>query len=148
MKIVGKRISSLAGALLLMLTSGHVLADDSLRLVLQVKQSLLAGTVKDGASIGHGILVSREAHTGFRLWSGTGASLSQPGHYVLTGKQSGAHQLRIRLVPRGLSTVDKPGSADVLLDTGDDRIVFDVLVDGDQKVAADRYMLGLRAALK
>jgi hypothetical protein len=146
MESVSKKVSSLMIALIVMLNSGQALADDALRLNLQMKQGLQAGTVKDGTSIGRGTLVNHDTHTGFRLWAVPLVSLTRPGYYVLTGKQSGIHKLRIRLVPRGLSVNDKPGSAEMILNTGCFQIAFDVLADGDQKVDADSYVLSLSAA--
>lgn len=146
MESVSKKVSGLMIVFIVMLNSGQALAGDAFRLSLQIKQGLQAGTVKDGTSIGRGTLVNHDTHTGFRLWAMPLAPLARPGYYVLTGKQSGIHILRIRLVPRGLPVTDKPGNAEMLLNTGNDQIAFDVVVDGDQRVDADSYVLSLSAA--
>lgn len=129
------------------MTTSHAMADDAPRLLLQMKRGLLADTVKDGMRLGKVTLVSHETHTGFRLWADAQTVSPQAGHYVLSGKQNGAHQLRIRLVPQNLAVADKPGSAETVLNTADDRIAFEVLTDGDQTVAADSYVLNVSGAL-
>lgn len=144
---ISKTVAGLMTGILLALTTCHAMADDAPRLMLQMKHGLLAGTVKDGTRLGKGTLVSHETHAGFRLWADAQTVSPKAGHYVLSGKQNGAHQLHIRLVPQNLAAADKPGSAETVLNTADDRIAFEVLADGDQTVAADSYALNVSGAL-
>ncbi|MFP1832554.1 AfaD family invasin [Lonsdalea quercina] len=143
MKDIGKVVGCLLVGILGVMTTYPVQADETPRLGLRMKHGLQAHVVKDGMRLGQGTLVSHEAHAGFRLWSEVQTSSFPTGHFVLSGKQNDAHKLRIRLVPRGLTAEGSPGSSEMVLNTKDDRVVFDVIADGEQRVEADHYRLDI-----
>lgn len=147
MKDTDKTLVCLLAGILAVLTTGPACANNTPRLALQMKHGLQAHVVKDGMRLGQGILVSHGAHAGFQLWSETQTSSLPAGHYVLSGKQDGAHKLRILLVPRGIVPEENLGSMKMVLNTTGDRVTFDVLADGEQRVEADRYMLDIRGTV-
>ncbi|MFP1740908.1 hypothetical protein [Lonsdalea quercina] len=59
----------------------------------------------------------------------------------MSRKPDGEHELRIRLVPRDLIAEGNRARSEMVLNTRDDRLTFDVLADGEQRVEADRYRL-------
>ncbi|OSN03522.1 AfaD family invasin [Lonsdalea iberica] len=143
MKDTDKTVAGLLAGILFVMTTSPVQADETPRLALRMKHDLQAHVVKDGMRLGQGTLVSHEAHAGFRLWSEVQSSSFLTGHYVLSGKQDGEHKLRIRLVPRDLIAEGNPASSEMVLNTRDDRVTFDILADGEQRVEADRYRLDI-----
>lgn len=147
MMTMSRRVVCLMMGTLLATTTCHTMAGDAPLMLLQMKRGLQADNIKDGMRLGRGILVTHEIHAGFRLWSDAQNASSQPGHYVLSGKQNNAHQLHIRLVPQNIEATDKSGSTEIVLNTGANRMIFYVLADGDQEVAADIYALNVSEAL-
>lgn len=124
-------------------SSAPAIAAGSPQLVLQMNQMMQAGAVRDGDKLGKGTLVSYDSHSGFQLWSEQAVSTLQPGRYVLTGNQNPSHKLRVRLVPQQLTETETPNMQRITVHTNEDRMVFDILVDGDQKVKADTYRLNI-----
>jgi len=139
-----KRLYLIAAALLtVMASSAPAVAAGSPQLVLQMNHGLQAGSVRDGTKLGRGTLVSYDIHTGFQLRSDQAASGQQGGRYVLTGQQNPAHQLRVRLVPQQQVVTEMADMQVITVHTGEDRMVFDILADGDQRVKADTYSLNI-----
>lgn len=132
-------VSLLAG----MVSNSPAVAAGSPQLVLQMDQGLQAGAVRDGTRLGRGTLISYDSHTGFQLRSEQALSSSEPGRYVLTGNQHPSHKLRVRLVPQKLTVTPAPDTTEIRLNTADTRVVFDILTDGDQNIAADSYRLNI-----
>ena len=112
-----------------------------------MNQGLQAGAVKDGTKLGRGTLVSYGSHTGFQLWSEQAVSTPQPGRYVLTGNQNPSHQVRVRLVPQQLTVSETADTPKITVNTSEDKVVFDILVDGDQSVRADIYLMTINSTL-
>ncbi|WP_208952263.1 AfaD family invasin [Rahnella sp. ChDrAdgB13] len=130
-----------------MVSTAQTRAANSPQLVLQMNQGLQAGAVRDGTKLGRGTLVSYDTHTGFQLWSEPAVSTPQPDRYVLTGNQNPSHTLRVRLVPQQLAVTQLPDTQGITVHTSEDRMVFDILADGVQTVAADRYTVNINGAL-
>lgn len=105
----------------------------------------VAGKVKDGARLSQGRLVFRGRHTGFQVWSEAPASGSQPGHYLLTGRENSGHVLRVRLGKAGWQP-DAATGRGIKLYSAESVATFDVVADGDQTVMADRYENALDSA--
>lgn len=118
-------------------------AAGSPQLVMQMNQGLQAGAVKDGTKLGRGTLVSYAPHTGFQLRSEQAVSTRQQGRYVLTGNQNSSYRLRVRLVPQQLTVTETQGTPGITINTAEDRVVFDILADGNQTVHADSYRLSV-----
>lgn len=104
-----------------------------------------AGELKDGVQLGQGVLFSQGEHTGFQVWSDVQGVGVDPARYTLTGGQNGANTLKVRLEGGGWS-VALAGGKGVVLTTTDNRVSFNVVVDGNQQVAADQYPFVLSAA--
>ncbi|MBI0676607.1 hypothetical protein HCH73_06060 [Citrobacter koseri] len=119
-------------------------AADGIRLTVVDGGGLRSGEVKDGTRIARGVVSSREKHSGFHVWSDAQASGNKPERYVLTGLQDGGNHLRVRLESNSWSpdTVDGKG---IKKGTDEDGASFDIVVDGDQRAASDRYRFDLRA---
>lgn len=118
------------------------------QLVLKMNAGSQAGKLRDGTRLGRGTLTSHDVHSGFQIWSEQSDDGSVPAGYVLRGSQNTGNRLRVRLEPaaplRATQTAEHPGIA---LNTGDERVTFDVLADGDQSVKADSYALEIKGAL-
>jgi len=100
----------------------------------------MAGLVSDGSLVAQGVIVSRESHSGFRLWSDEGT----PGHYIIRGAQSDRHILRVRL---NNEEWKNEGGTQMTQYTRELKVNFDLVADGDQQVMADNYSLLLNTAL-
>lgn len=147
--MMNRKTMYLAAAALLagLVNNVPAVAANSPQLVLQMNQGLQAGAVKDGTKLGRGTLVSYGSHTGFQLWGEQAASTPQPGRYVLTGNQNPSHQVRVRLVPQQLTVSETADTPKITVNTSEDKVVFDILVDGDQSVRADIYLMTINSTL-
>jgi hypothetical protein len=105
----------------------------------------LSAKLPDGYTLGKGRIVHRDTHTGFKVWSERPLSGQQPGHFVLEGRQDPSHKLRVRLEQKEAQP-DTEGGKGIIIRTGNDTVLFSVVVDGNQKVAADQYPVALKAA--
>lgn len=136
---------------LLIVLGGMVSAAESAelpQLTLKTQLSLQAGRLRDGMHVGTGTLISHDSHTGFRVWSEQAAGETQSVRFVLTGKQNSEHRLRIKLVPEPPAqegTLDElPG---LILYSGDEQVSFSIVLDGNQTVKPDNYVLKLNGAV-
>ncbi|MFP3439075.1 AfaD family invasin [Pantoea sp. SIMBA_133] len=121
-------------------------AADNIQIVLQAPQKNLAGAVSDGTRLGKGALISCDDHRGFQLYGAQTAGATTPGHYVLTGSHNPSNQLRVRLYSQKPLTTEQDGAA-VSVNTLEDKVVFDIVADGNQWVRADSYTLNIYGAL-
>ncbi|MGF6188972.1 AfaD family invasin [Serratia sp. 2723] len=119
---------------------GLVQADDTPQIVLKMRSVLESGKLNDGTRLGVGRIVFHEDHYGFQIWSDAVKSTDQPHRYVLAGEQNLDHKLHVRLEGDGWQSDIKDGKG-IILTTSDDMAKFDVRVDGEQAVVADRYQL-------
>ncbi|HGL5969606.1 TPA: AfaD family invasin, partial [Klebsiella aerogenes] len=115
------------------------------RLVLQMDHGLQAGFLRDGTQLGRGAIVSDEGTGMFQLRSHSLQSDADRGtsHYILTGQQNAAHQLKVTLIPVGDTRVQHSEVYGLVLSGNQNQAHFSVVADGDQQVAADRYTLRL-----
>ena len=143
--MINKIIRCLTGIALL--TCTPLVSAEDIQLSLQMRQGHLAGSVRDGTLLGSGTLVSYDAHSGFRLWSEQLTDDRRNGRYILIGQQNPAHRIHIRLSPRKYPGITPPDMPGIIVNTRENRLVFDILVDGSQKVIADRYTLDITGAI-
>lgn len=125
---------------------GAAQAADSPKLHMQMSSGQISGPVKGDSRIGEGRITYHGNHIGFRVWAGAARSGSQPNHYVLTGKNNSANQLRIRIEKQGWQP-NNEGLMGIVLHTGENHAAFDVVIDGDQVVSTDVYMLEMKSAV-
>lgn len=128
-----------------LLAGGAAQAAEAPKLDFRATAGPLSGQLPDGFTLGKGRIVHRDAHTGFRVWSERPLSGQQPGHFVLEGRQNPQHQLRVRLEHKDAQP-DAEGEKGMTIRTGDETAFFSVVVDGNQKVAADQYPIALKVA--
>lgn len=101
--------------------------------------------LRDGARVAEGQVSVREAHTGVRVWLEAVKSGDAPARYVLTGRNRPGHQLRVRLQV-GDAEPDHRDGLGLILYTPEPQVRYEVVADGDQKVATDEYGLTVHAA--
>lgn len=104
----------------------------------------LSGTLKDGFLVGKGRVMYHGEHAGFRVWSEAPKSGAHPARYMLEGEQNVRNKLRVRIESERGQPDGKEGKG-IIIPTGDDSILFKVVVDGQQNVKADIYPIELRA---
>mgnify|MGYP000057062500 CR=1 FL=1 len=139
MCLTGKKyMGNLAGMLLVFLPLSMARATDAPKLIVRMHEQLNSGRIADGKRLGEGRISLHERHTGFRIWSEAPKSTERPERYVLTGRQSAGHTLRVRLEGNDWEPDTKSGEG-LILNTGDDAARFFIVVDGDQKIVADNY---------
>lgn len=113
---------------------------------LQGINAQMAGLVADGSPVAQGVIVSQDSHIGFRIWSDEGELATLPGRYIMKGKQSDRHSLRVRL-DNGDWKADGDGTKQMTQYTIEPKVTFDLVIDGEQQVIADSYSLLLNTAL-
>lgn len=101
--------------------------------------------LRDGALVAEGRVSVREAHTGVQVWLEAVKSGEAPARYVLSGSNRPAHQLRVRLQVRDAEPDHRDGQG-LILHTPEPQVRYEVVADGDQKVAADEYGLTVHSA--
>ncbi|CAI1728219.1 putative pilin structural protein SafD [Serratia fonticola] len=133
-----KYMGSLMGMLLVFLPLSMAAATEAPRIIVRMHEQVNTGHVADGKRLGEGRISLHELHTGFQIWSEAPKSTERPERYVLTGRQSDAHKLRVRLEGNDWEPDTKTGEG-LILNTGDDAARFFIVVDGEQKIVADNY---------
>lgn len=106
----------------------------------------VSGQLQDGFTLGKGRIMHRDAHSGFRVWSEQPLSGVVPGHFILQGRQDPQRQLRVRLEQKQARPDSEKGNG-IIIRSGDETLFFSVVVDGNQKVAADQYQVALKAGV-
>lgn len=106
----------------------------------------IAGQLLDGFTLGKGRIVHRDAHTGFRVWSEQPLSGLVPGHFTLQGRQDPQRQIRVRLEQKQAQPDSEKGKG-IIIRSSDETLFFSLVVDGNQKVAADQYPIVLKAGV-
>jgi len=146
---MNKTVMSLLASLLLFTGAGGNMATaaEAPQLMLQMKQSLLAGNIKDGMRLGQGMIISHSEHAGFSIWSDKTSAALRAGHFLLRGKREAAHILKVRLEPKGINAAETPDGQGMHFNTSDTRVSFNIIADGDQSPQADSYTLDINAAL-
>lgn len=119
-------------------------ATDAPQMAFNSSTAQLAGFVPDGSVVLRGRITFYGPHTGIRLWSSGAFPSEAAGHYVMQGVQNSRHILRVRL-NNGAWITEQPGSA-MLLNTTEPVVNLTIVVDGDQHIAADRYVIMLNAS--
>ncbi|MGP2408162.1 AfaD family invasin [Yersinia sp. 2545 StPb PI] len=139
------KYASWRGCVMVVLWAGLSLAQaaDTVQLTLRMDSVQVAGRVLDNSRIGQGQIVYDGEHAGFQVWSDTAPTGGQPNSYVLTGQSHGNNQLRVRIEQEGW-VADSDGGKGIKIQTGERSTGFDLVIDGDQTVLADRYTLTLR----
>jgi hypothetical protein len=121
-------------------------AAEGLQFTLQMRGEQIAGQMREGTRIGEGRLVYDGEHSGFQVWSGAIRSGSSANRYVISGQANDQHQLRIRL-EKADWVIDNEAGKGIIWRHGGGRAAFYVLIDGDQHVTADHYLLVLNGAV-
>lgn len=132
-------VAMVAGLLYVPLTR----ATDAPQLILQAPDTQLMGKIHDGTLITRGRVVYQGDHVGFQVWSESLKSGRYPNYYLLTGEQSSQHILRVRIEKDGWQPDDMGGKG-IVIHTGENTTVFNVVVDGEQTVMADHYLVELK----
>lgn len=142
----GKTIYSIV--VMMFASTTHIIptiAASSPQLELQINQGLQAGFIRDGTKLGKGTMISYDNHVGFELSGGSATRTLQPGRYVLIGKHNPFHQVRVCLSLSQVPVTEQSDSQGIRIHTSDDRVIFDILSDGDQLVKADSYTIIINA---
>ncbi|UJD87711.1 hypothetical protein FS594_02300 [Rahnella aquatilis] len=137
------RLSGVTLIALLCLSGGKVMAADAPQLDYRTTGTL-PGTIKDGFLVGKGRVMYSGEHSGFRVWSEAPRSGTHPARYMLEGQQNVHNRLRVRIESERGQVDVKEGKGIIIL-TGDNSILFNVVADGPQNVKADNYSVELRA---
>ncbi|QQN36467.1 hypothetical protein JHW33_07555 [Rahnella aceris] len=137
------RLSGVTLIALLCLSGVNVMAADAPQLDYRTTGTL-SGTLKDGFLVGKGRVMYHGEHAGFRVWSEAPRNGNHPARYLLEGQQNVRNKLRVRIESERGQPDGKEGKGIIVL-TGDDSILFKVVVDGQQNVRADNYPIELRA---
>lgn len=139
------RLSDVTLIVLLCLSGVKVMAADAPQLDYRTTGKL-TGTIKDGFLVGKGRVMYTGEHSGFRVWSEAPRSGAYPARYLIEGQQNFHNRLRVRIgSERGQADV-KEGKGIIIL-TGDNSVLFNVVADGTQNVKADNYPIELRAVV-
>ncbi|EFA7453071.1 adhesin [Escherichia coli] len=135
-----KRILAAISSTLIIALSG---ASQSAELEVYTQHSR-GGRLADNAQIAKGRIVCQETHSGFYVWMNAQKAGEQSGHYIIKGQTNSQHEIRVRLGGDGwLPSVIKDRNG-VARSGTDERANFEILVDGNQNVAPDEYILSLR----
>jgi len=129
-----------------MMFSGITQAASPPELTFRATAGPISGQLQDGFTLGKGRVVHRDAHSGFRVWSEQPLSGVVPGHFILQGRQDPQRQLRVRLEQKQARPDSEKGNG-IIIRSGDETLFFSVVVDGNQKVAADQYQVALKAGV-
>lgn len=141
--ILKARAYAMAGMLMCCL-GGAAWAAEAPRLSVQTAGTH-SGVLKDGDIITRGHLATRDAHVGFQVWSDTAQPGSAPNRYTITGTRNGGNVLHVRIERDGGYPDTKSGGG-LVIGTSDDVTSFNIVVDGEQSVVADNYLLVLNGA--
>lgn len=136
----------LAGVLLGALWGAPVQAAETPQFEIRMNDRQVAGQMNDGYRIGQGRIAHFGNHLGFQVWSDVGYSAQRPNRYELTGQRNANHRLRIRIEQAGW-VPDSDGGKGIVLHTGEHSAVFNIVLDGDQYLAADSYPVFFNGAL-
>ncbi|CAI1507087.1 AfaD family invasin [Serratia ficaria] len=125
---------------ILALTSAAAQADDLVPEVTLSSRPPADTRLQDGTVIATGQVVFQGAHSGYQLWLEAPQNGTTPGRYLLSGKRRQPHPLRVRLAGNAWSA-GGPDSQGLTRITGDERVSFDIVVDGNQEATADEYVM-------
>lgn len=101
--------------------------------------------LRDGLVIGRGQVSFQPPHSGYQVWLNGRRRVATPGRYVLVGKHNPEHQLRIRLTGEGWSA-GHDNNGGITSAAVNERLYFDIVVDGTQQAEADEYIITASAA--
>ncbi|AGB84025.1 Enterobacteria AfaD invasin protein [Serratia sp. FGI94] len=94
--------------------------------------------LSDGQIIGSGQVTYPGEHRGFQVWLTAEKQNGAAERYILRGSNNNAHRMFVRL-ERPEWHPDDIGKQGIILYTGEARADFNIVIDGDQAVAADNY---------
>lgn len=143
--VTTKHINVMVGALVGIIFSIPVYAEDMPVIQVNMLSDIQSGHVTDGQRLGLGAIVFHEIHSEFQIWSDGLRSGVLPGQYVLVGSNNPDHKLQVRLEGDNWQPDNKNGKG-IMLYSQDDIGRFYIVADGEQSVAADRYTLQIRGA--
>ncbi|OPJ99447.1 hypothetical protein B1R44_06995 [Serratia marcescens] len=92
----------------------------------------------DGQIIGSGQIVSPGEHRGFQVWLTAEKQNRAAARYILRGNNNNTHRMFVRL-ERSEAIPDEIGKQGIIIYTDAASVDFNIVIDGDQEVAADRY---------
>lgn len=93
----------------------------------------------DGAKVAMGRIICREAHAGFRVWMNERQVDGRAEHYVVRSKD-GRHEMRVRIGGDNWSPLKGDGGTGVFRPGQEKQFFFDVMADGNQRVAPGEYL--------
>ncbi|MCE1613388.1 AfaD family invasin [Enterobacter ludwigii] len=99
----------------------------------------------DGQIIGSGQIVSPGEHRGFQVWLTAEKNNGAAARYILRGNNN-AHRMFVRL-ERPEAIPDDIGKQGIIIYTEATNVDFNIVVDGDQNVAVDRYRVPAQAGV-
>lgn len=127
--------------MLLMVMSGVSLAAE-----LHLESRGGAGTqLRDGAKVVTGRIICREAHTGFHVWMNERQVDGREDRHVVRSKD-GRHEMRVRIGGDGWSSLKREGQKGVSRPGQEEQVIFDVMADGNQRIAPGEYLFSVGGA--
>ncbi|CAI2091861.1 putative pilin structural protein SafD [Serratia ficaria] len=94
--------------------------------------------LNDGQIIGSGQVAYQGEHRGFQVWLTAEKQNGAAERYILRGSNNNTHRMFVRL-ERPEWIPDDIGKQGIIIYTGEARADFNIVIDGDQEVAADSY---------
>lgn len=119
-------------------------ATDKPQVDIRTQQRVLSGHVADGTPVAHGRITSRYEHVGFQVWCEGVQTAGEPDRCVLNGQQQHENTLKVRIGQRDGWRKNAESGKGIIINTGNDSMDFDVVVDGDQTVKSDHYVVEIR----
>ncbi|EFA7448302.1 adhesin [Escherichia coli] len=135
-----RKIILTAGSSLLLLLSGFSQATE----MMLFPQYQKGGALSDGTRMATGRILCRDSHSSFHVWMNAKKIEGRSAHYIIKGQRNSKNEMRVRLSGDGWSadaTEDRNGVVKI---GKDESAIFDILIDGDQNAAPDKYIFFLR----
>ncbi|HGP2366853.1 TPA: AfaD family invasin [Salmonella enterica] len=116
-------------------------AHDNVNIVLNI--SNIRSTVRDGEVVARGQISTLLAHSGYHVWLNAEKNGDIPNRYVLIGENNNQHKLSVIIGQNGWIP-DIKGGAGIIKQTREVQAQFDIVVNGNQTVAADTYTISVQ----
>lgn len=131
-------VSLSCGACLLVVSSLSAAAEINL-----VSHRNTESQLRDGMKLATGRMTCRETHTGFHVWMNARQDGGRPEHYIVQNSKGIQHELRVRIGGNGWISSFGEAQRGIFRLGKEEQAIFDVIVDGDQKVIPGEYMLSI-----
>ncbi|ELP8185552.1 adhesin [Escherichia coli] len=101
-----------------------------------------SGELKDGTKVATGRIICRGTYTSFHTWMNSRQMGNIPGHYIILGRHDSHNEMRVRLDGAGWLPSVSDGQG--MVSTGiPEQHTFDVVIDGNQRLGPDEYILSV-----